>query len=331
MNKTIVLVLMTPEDENAAAYRRAVESSPALQGRVELRFAASDAARDVIQDAEVVVCSNVSPELFAVAPKLRWISYWSAGLEGKVTPEMEARNILVTNASGVHGPNIAEHVLAFMLMFTRRMPQYMRAQMAGQWRHDNVSQTSGVGELSGQTLGIAGFGRIGEALAVRARSFGMRIVATKRDPSRRYDSSVRPDALYPAADLPRLLAESDHVCIALPLTKETHHLFGERALAHMRPGSYLYNISRGKIVDEGALISALRGGRLAGAGLDVFENEPLPPESPLWRMENVIITPHVAGLTPFYFERAAALFAANLERYIKGQPLSNLYHSERGY
>ena len=129
----------------------------------------------------------------------------------------------------------------------------------------------------------------------------MRVVATKRDPNARYEADVVPDAIYPSEDLPRLLAESDHVCIALPYTAETHHLFDANMIAQMKPTAYLYNIGRGKIVDENALIEALSAGKIAGAGLDVFETEPLPTDSPLWKMENVILTPHTSGGTPNYF------------------------------
>jgi phosphoglycerate dehydrogenase-like enzyme len=159
----------------------------------------------------------------------------------------------------------------------------------------------------------------------------MRVVAMKRDPQARYAAEIVPDALYPPEALPRLLAESDHVCITLPYTPETHHLFDAARLAQMKPGAYLYNIARGKIIDEEPLIAALQSGTLAGAGLDVFETEPLPADSPLWRMENVLITPHVSGNTPHYFHRVAALFAANLKRYLHGEPLRNLYDAARGY
>jgi phosphoglycerate dehydrogenase-like enzyme len=188
-------------------------------------------------------------------------------------------------------------------------------------------------ELSGQTLGIVGLGRIGEALVVRARAFGMRIVAVKRDPASRYDGSTdaQPDALYGLDGLSDLMRESDHVCIALPYTPQTHHLINAELIAAMKPTAYLYNIARGAIIDESALIAALREGVIAGAGLDVFEEEPLPQSSELWGMQNVIITPHVAGLTPYYFDRFAKLFADNLRRYLRGERLNNLYDPDRGY
>lgn len=331
MSGTVVLVLLSPDDGDTAIFRNALEADPALRERIELRFAAGEAAHRAIVDAEVVLGGSVPPDLLAAATRLRWVSFWSAGLDNKLTPELLARDLHITNASGIHGPNIAEHVLAFMLMFTRQMPWHLRAQIEGEWRRSPRFHGATASELTGQTLGVVGLGRIGEALTVRAKAFGMRVVATKRDPRARYTADITPDALYPPEALPRLLAESDHVCIALPSTPQTYHLFDAAMLAHLKSTAYLYNIARGKIVDEAALIAVLQAGRLAGAGLDVFETEPLPADSPLWKMENVILTPHVAGLTPHYFARAAALFAANLKRYLDGLPLQNRYDPQRGY
>ncbi len=331
MSKTVVLVMLEAEDADAQAFRDVIAADADLRERVELRFGRGEAAKAAIADAEVVVSGNVSEELLALAPNLRWIAFWSAGMDGKATPALLSRDLLLTNASGVHGPNIAEHVLGFMLMFTRELHLHLRAQVEGVWNRAGKIQRRGASELSGQTLGIVGLGRIGEALTARAKAFEMRVVATKRNPAARYEAAVVPDALYSPDELPRLLAESDHVCIALPYTPETHHLFNAALLAHMKPSAYLYNIGRGKIVDEAALVAALQSGQIAGAGLDVFETEPLPADSPLWQMENVIITPHVSGQTPHYFTRTAALFADNLCRYLSHQPLSNLYDPERGY
>ncbi|HLK58046.1 MAG TPA: D-2-hydroxyacid dehydrogenase [Chthonomonadaceae bacterium] len=331
MSKTTVLVMLRSEDEDAPKFRAAIEGDAELRERVALRFATGDAVKEAVVGAEVVVGGNISPEALAVAQDLRWIAFWSAGLDGKVTPAIRERNLLITNASGVHGPNIAEHVLMFMLMFTRRMEFHFRSQVAGVWNRNPAERRAGADELAGQTLGIVGLGRIGEALAARAKAFEMRVIAAKRNPHARYDAAIVPDTLYSTEALPRLLAESDHVCIALPYSPETHHLFDAQMLGYMKPSAYLYNIARGKIVDEAALIAALQAGRIAGAGLDVFEQEPLPPDSPLWSMENVLITPHVSGITPHYFARAAVLFAANLKRYLNGQPLQNLYDPERGY
>jgi phosphoglycerate dehydrogenase-like enzyme len=325
-----VVVALAADDPDAHPYRVAILNDPALRDRVDLRFGRGSELDALLADAEVVTCGNLSPEQIAAAKYLRWISFWSAGMDGKVTEQMRERWLLLTNASGVHGANIAEHVMCFMLMFTRRMEVHFRSQMEGRWERGLPATKAGADELTGQTLGIVGLGRIGEALAVRAKAFGMRVVAVKRDPSARHDRAPI-DAIYGLDRIPHLLAESDHVCIALPYTPVTHHLFDADLLARFKPTAYLYNIARGKIVDEAALVDALRNDRLAGAGLDVFETEPLPADSPLWNLPNVLITPHTAGITPHYFQRAAALFAENLKRYLAGQPLHNRYDPSRGY
>jgi D-2-hydroxyacid dehydrogenase (NADP+) len=332
MSKLVVLVMLSPDDPDSESYRAAISDAGSLSERVELRFSDTGKASGLIADAEVVVCGSLSDELLAQAINLKWISFWTAGLEGKATPEIQERGINVTNASGVHGPNIAEHVMAFMLMFTRGMPHFLRAQLRGAWESDDIHWGSfRISELTGQTLGIVGLGRIGEVLAERARSFNMRVVATKRDPTRRYNPEITLDAIYSHEELPRLLNESDHVCVCVPYTQSTHRLLNEKTFNLMKDGSYLYNISRGKIIDEAALVAALASGKLRGAGLDVFETEPLPASSPLWAMENVLITPHVAGLTPYYFSRAATQFADNLMRYVQGEPLHNLFKPTLGY
>jgi len=333
MNKIKVVVLIAPEDavrfrEDASPFQEFIEGNSRLRDCVALRFARAEERIEAIKDAEVVVCGQLPSELIAAAANLRWVSFWIAGLDKQVPPELAARIVFITNASGVHAPNIAEQVLTYILMFTRRMPYYMRAQTARRWAHDEIISFE---ELTGQTIGIVGLGRVGEALAVRARSFGMRVIAVKRDISSRHDQSITPDALYSPEQLPEMLSKSDHVCITMPYTRETHHLFDEGMLGHMKTSAYLYNVSRGKIIDEQALVAALDKGKLSGAGLDVFESEPLSADSRLWEMENVIITPHVAGFTPHYFARTAALLADNLERFIEGRPLKNLYGTQKGY
>jgi phosphoglycerate dehydrogenase-like enzyme len=197
MKKTRVVVLIAPEDavpfrEGASPFQEAIQRDPGLRDRVELRFARGEERIEAIKDAEVAVCGQLSPELLASASNLRWVSFWIAGLDKQVTPELKARNLFITNASGVHAPNIAEQAMTYILMFTRRMPYFMRAQTEGKWAHDQITSFD---ELTGKTLGIVGLGRVGEALATRAVSFGMRVIAAKRDVSRRYDDSIIPDEI----------------------------------------------------------------------------------------------------------------------------------------
>ncbi len=286
-----------------------------------------ESAAGSLANAEIVIAGKWTEEMSAAAPNMRWLNLWTAGIDGAAIPALARRGVLVTHSSGVHAVKIATHMMACVLMFACRMPHFMRAQRAGAWK----TEGDGYDDLSERTIGIVGLGRIGEALAVRARSFGMRVVATKRDVAHRYDPTVAVDALYPANRLPEMLAEADHVCITTRYTPATHHLFDRAMLAHMKRSAYLHNTARGRIVDEAALVDALQARSIRGAALDVFETEPLAAASPLWAMENVIVTPHVAGYSPTYFPRVAQLFAENLARYTEGKALSNLYDPERGY
>lgn len=328
MSAAQVLIALRPDSADAAAFRAALAR---FGDRIALAFAAGPELARALPDAEVVVAQGLGDDELALAQRLRWLSSWAAGVERVARPALLSRGIVLSNASGVHGPNIAEHLLAMILMFTRAMPRLHRAQLARRWERNLASRADGPGELTGKTLLIVGLGRIGEALAVRARPFGVRIVAVKHDPSTRHDAGVAVDELVGMDALDEVLGRADHVCLTVPLTHDTHHLIDARRLALLRAGAYLYNIARGPVIDQAALVDALRGGRLAGAGLDVFEHEPLPEDSPLWDLDNVILTPHVAGVTPHYFERAAALFADNLDRFLAGQPLRNVYDPVRGY
>jgi phosphoglycerate dehydrogenase-like enzyme len=325
-----VLIDLPPDSGDVAYFRAALAR---FDGRVRLTFAAADGddfAR-ALPEADVVVAQDLPDDQLARARRLRWLSSVAAGLDGIVTPAFLARDVPLTSASGVHGPNIAEHVLAMMLMFTRGLPALFRAQLARRWERKMTSRSESFAELTGKTLLVVGLGRIGEAIAARARPFGMRIVALKRDPAARHDAGIAVDELVGLDALDDALGRADHVCLTMPLTPETHRLIDARRIARLRAGAYLYNVSRGALIDEAALVDALRAGRLAGAGLDVFEDEPLPATSPLWDLANVILTPHVAGLTPLYYERTAALFADNLDRFLSGRPLQNRFDPARGY
>ena len=289
------MIALAPDSPDRGHFQKALAR---FEGRVAVMFATGEDFTGALRDVEIVVAPDLSDDQLARAPRLRWLSSVAAGLDGIVTPALLARNVSVTSASGVHGPNIAEHLLAMILMFTRGLPKLFRAQMAHRWERKIPSRSGAFAELTGQTILILGLGRIGEALAARARPFGVRLVAVKHDLSARHDSAIAVDELLPLGALDEALGRADHVCVTLPLTPETHHLLDARRLARMRPSTYVYNVSRGAVIDEAALVTALRAGKLAGAGLDVYEEEPLPPESPLWDLDNVILTPHVAGVTP---------------------------------
>jgi phosphoglycerate dehydrogenase-like enzyme len=264
-----------------------------------------------------------------------------AGVDRLPETPLWRSDVAVTTSSGIHAPNIAEYVLAMMLAFAHRLPLMLAYQARAEWPSQRW-QKFAVPELRQATVGVIGYGSIGREVGRLAHAFGMRVLGLRRavgvDQPPEYElpelagrPGAEPDLMLTPDRLAEMLAASDYVVLALPHTPATHHFIDEAALRAMKPSALLVNIGRGALVDEVALVRALREGWIAGAALDVFEQEPLPADSPLWKMDNVIISPHIAGFTPRYDERAAALFAENLHRYLAGEPLLNQVERGRGY
>ncbi|MCH8950235.1 MAG: D-2-hydroxyacid dehydrogenase [Chloroflexi bacterium] len=258
------------------------------------------------------------------APRLRWLQLTSAGLDRAARSGLLESDLMVTSASGLHATPIGEYVLCLMLMFCKGAHRFVRAQDRGEWIRYMPQ------ELYGKTVGVVGLGHIGAEVARLSKAFGCRVLATRRSLTERTVDDALGE-LLPSAELPHLLAESDFVVLAVPLTEETRQLIGEAELRTMKPTAVLINIARGAVVDQGALVQALKDGVIAGAGLDVFEQEPLAEDSELWQMENVIMSPHISGGTEIYNQRAVGIFCDNLRRYLAGEPLMNLADPERGY
>ena len=295
---------------------------------------------DKTTDAEIYYALNAVPRPDQ-APNLRWVQAHWAGINSLVGTPLWDSDIAITTASGIHAPNMAQYAITQILVWAHRVPNWFKYQKLGQWPHGRWDKFV-PDELNGRTLGIVGYGSIGRELARLAKPFGMRILASKRDARRPEDSGYAmletgdsrgdlPDRIYPSEATRSMLAECDYVVITLPLTDKTHHFFNESLFKEMKPNAFLVNVGRGKVIDEKALVKALKKGWIAGAGLDVFEEEPLPSDSPLWTMDNIIITPHVSGFTAHYDERATDLFVENLRRYLTGKPLLNLVNREEGY
>jgi phosphoglycerate dehydrogenase-like enzyme len=243
-------------------------------------------------------------------------------VERQLYPAFRESEIVLTNAAGIHAPYCAEHAFALLLALTRGIHRHVRNQIKRQWRMIPLL------EIGGWTLGIVGMGGFGLHMAQRGQGLGMYVIAV--DPYRT-DKPAAVDELLPVDRLPELLGRSDVLMIACPHTVETHHLINAETLKLVKPDAYLINVTRGGIVDEAALVDALREGRLAGAGLDVFETEPLPEDSPLWDMENVIITPHSAGRSQRRPRPTIELFCDNIRRYVRGEPLRNVVDKELGF
>jgi phosphoglycerate dehydrogenase-like enzyme len=259
-----------------------------------------------------------------VAPDLKWIQLTSAGADRLLNSGFIEEGIVVTTVSGLHATPIGEYVLAAILMFAKGMPRTMRAQVRGEW--SRFAPT----ELRGKTVGIVGMGHIGEEVARLAKAFGCRIVATRRSVPAATKTECC-DELMPASELPRLLGESDYVVLCVPLTPETRGMIAEPQLRAMKDSAVLVNIARGPVTVEADLVRALQDGWIAGAALDVFDQEPLPEGHPFWSMENVVVTPHISGGTEIYNQRAVEIFVDNLHRYLRGEPLQNVVDPGRGY
>ena len=294
--------------------------------------------RDALRDALAahpetdVLCSFYPPaETLILAPHLRWIALPSAGADHVIRAGLvQSNGPIVTTSNGIHATPIGEFALSLMLMWVRHWPRIVELQRTVTWpNHAGWEALSG-GELFGATLGIIGLGAIGRYVARLGRAFGMRVIATRRTATPgQSDPDV--DELIPSDRLGDLLGASDFVVVSVPLTPQTRHLIGADELRMMRPNAFLINISRGSAIDEAALAAALADGTIAGAGLDVFETEPLPPESPLWQMPNVIISPHLAGDTSQYSRRFTDLLLENLARFRSSEPMRNVVDVARGY
>lgn len=279
----------------------------------------------LLPDIEIVA-GDFPRDLVAEAPNLRWWQQWHAGADWLMDyPEAVHLDFTLTNVSGIHAIPITEHIFAMLLGFARDLPNVIRAQQRREWiSHDRDD----VFELAGKTMVLIGVGGIGSYTAQVATALGMHVIAVRRRVNMQTTGIERSVGMEQLRDV---LPQADFVVNTLPLTGETEGLIGETELRAMRPTAYLVNIGRGATMDEAALIRALQEGWIAGAGLDVFATEPLPSDSPLWEMPNVIVSPHYAGQTNRYDERAIGIFLDNLERYVRGEPLLNVVDKRLGY
>lgn len=316
--KTLKITMMA---ENAAKYRDRLLN---MVSGVDI-LACEDEETAIAQglDSEVLALwgSNFPERFFARAENLKWIHSLSAGVEGLIHPAWQSSPVVMTNARGVYAKPMAEYVIAMVLAFGRRLNDYFRQQQERKWERLHCF------EVAGQTLGIVGLGGIGREIAPRAKGLGMRVIGTRNRPA----PEPFMDEVLPADRLDDLLRVSDFVVVAAPLVPATRGLISEARLRLMKPTAYLINVARGPLVDEEALIRVLQEGAIAGAALDVFNQEPLPPESPLWGLPNVILTPHWSASSPHNIPRMLELFAENIRRYQAGEPLLNVVDKNLGY
>jgi phosphoglycerate dehydrogenase-like enzyme len=281
-----------------------------------------------LPEADVLFGWGLDAANFARATRLRWVQLPAAGVQRMLFPGMIASPVVLTNARGVHAVPIAEHVIGVILGFARKLHLARDEQSRGRWSQEALwSDAPPFRELQDSTLGLLGLGTIGAAVAARARPLGMRVLGIRR----RDLPAPDVDELLPAARLHDLLARSHFVVCSLPYTRETRGFLGAAEFAAMREDAVLVSVGRGKVLDEAALVAALQRGRPAGAALDVFAHEPLDPASPLFKLPQVLLTPHIAGATPRYWPRMLDLFRMNLERFLRGEPLANVVDKHAGY
>jgi phosphoglycerate dehydrogenase-like enzyme len=305
---------------------------------IEARTPDAEDLRDLLNRAEVLYTDTLLPRP-EDAPRLRWIQSHYAGVDKSLNAPI-VKQAIYTTMGGIQAYDVAEHVITMILAFAHHLPQIFNNQKIAFWpapeqRWDLFSHI----ELNDSTLAVIGYGRIGRKIAKLARTFGMRILAVdieaeeiiKREQNNPAGALFLVDKLSPIGKLKTVLNESDFVALSVPLTKETQKLIGPDEFASMKPDAIFINVSRGQVVDEEALIEALKNKTIGGAALDVFSTEPLPTSSPFWSLPNVIVTPHIAGMSMHYIKDAMNLFAENLRRYINGEDLINVLDLTRGY
>lgn len=317
-----VLVIGNPE----AAHFRLLHELPQptdLHIGIDPDFLAREAP-----SADIVLLGNFDGGLFKtvwpLATRARWVHSLAAGVEGMLSPEFVASPVPLTNARGVFAEALGEYAIAAVLHFAKNIPLMTRNQRSHQWESLTVEM------VRGKTLGVVGYGGIGREAARLAAAIGMRVIALRRKPAEPGTDRIA-ERIYTPSELHDLLAASDYVLMAMPATAETWHIIGAAELRAMKPEAVLINIGRGSSVDEAALVEALREKRIRGAALDVFETEPLPPDDPLFTLDNVLLSAHSADRTVDWLERAMRIFIENYGRFVRGEPLLNVVDKRAGY
>jgi phosphoglycerate dehydrogenase-like enzyme len=289
-----------------------------------------DHIAEEISDAEIMIAWSLRPEQFKLAKRLRWIHSPAAAVHQLMFAELISSDVLITNARSVHGPVVAEHVIALMFALAKKIPEATRFQQKHVWAQELMWRGQPrPREIAGATVGLCGLGSIGREVAHRAAALGMRVIAVRENLENPVPDGVA--KVFSRAQIDDMLPHCDYVVLALPVTAATHGLMNAARISKIKLDAYLINVGRGALIDEPALVEALCAHRIGGAALDVFEQEPLPGDSRLWDLDNVLITPHTAGLTEKLWERHSQLFSENLRRYLKHEPLLGLVDKMKGY
>lgn len=327
--KTKVVIALTERDKDYQSFHQEVLTSKRLREKVDLiRSENKERLKEIIPEAEILVCFSIDPKTFRLAGNLKWIHAAFVGVNSILFPELLESKVLLTSSRGMHGDTVSDHVMAMILAFAKGLVPSWECKNQRKWCPIEVMRKRF--EPQEKLLGIVGFGTIGESLARKAKAFGMKVMATKNR-VKRGEKIKNVDKLLPGEKFREFLCTADFVVLTVPLTKETYHMIGWKELACMKETAILINVARGSVVDEKALIEALEKKKIAGAGLDVYEEEPLSAKSKLWKLDNVILTPHVAGSRRDYFKKVGEIFKINLNRYLDKKPLLNLFDKKLGY
>jgi phosphoglycerate dehydrogenase-like enzyme len=311
------VVVYYPDASEAKAYAAAVH---ARRGQIRVVACSTfDEAKAAVAEADVLYAWKFPPELYPMAPRLSWLQAMGAGVDWALVPTLPA-GVVITRIPGIFGPWMREYVLGWCLSITQRTETYRSAQRERRWRQEILPE-----RLADKTMAIVGLGDIGRTIAAGAGALGVRVIGVSR--SGRAVRGV--ERVFRLQRLARALSEADFVIVVLPLTEDTRGLIDDQALAAMKPTAWLFNIGRGAVVDEPALIDALRARRIGGAVLDVFATEPLPSEHPLWNLDNAVVTPHISG--PSTPPEITPVFNDNLARWLAGRPLRHVVDRARGY
>lgn len=301
----------------------------AFPDSIVVQLQSYDRVPEEIVDTDVFIGWSLRPEQFVIAKKLRWIHSPAAAVHQLMYPELIRSNVVLTNSTGVHGPVVAEHAITVLLALAKRLPQAMHYQARKIWAQELLwNEHPRPREVAGATVLVIGMGGIGREFAIRAKALGMKVLAVRQNPAK---GAGPADAVYGLEQLEELLPKADFVLLCTPVTPATTGLINKQRLEKMRFGAYLINVARGPLIDDAALIEALQQQRIAGAALDVFEEEPLPANSPFWSLENMLITPHTAAVTEKLWDRHYDLIVENLTRLLAGKPLLNEVDKHRGY
>jgi D-2-hydroxyacid dehydrogenase (NADP+) len=331
MMKITVLAYTSKNPVKQVQFRDLIEESGVLKGRVDVTIASDDEeALKALPNTEVFLCYRFPPNWLPIAKKLKWMHVGWAGIDHVLTPELVKSPIRITNARGIHAEVQSDYIIGTMVMWSRRLLWAERFRQKRNWFEYRKPMILEGFPLKKKVLLIIGLGAIGKVLAKKAAGMGMIVHGIKRHTQL---EEILPSVtkLWTILELDQALPQADFVVLLIPYTKQNHGFFGMDKFLKMKPTAYFINTSRGLVVDEAALIQVLQEKRIAGAVLDVFQEEPLPIDSPLWNLDNVILTPHIGGNYPEYTIDAYEQFVANLERYVQGIPLLNEANKELGY